>query len=98
MRDVRGNTPAQTPEHMASLWADYRFLDGSLAGLSAGFGVRYMGKSWADTENTVQVPSYTLYDASLSYDLAQVGLQGTEIRLNANNLTDAGRRSLPSAS
>ncbi len=87
-RNVEGNTPAQTPEHMASLWADYRFADGALAGLSAGLGVRYMGKSWADAENTVQVPSYTLYDASLSYDLAQVGLRGTSVRLNANNLTD----------
>jgi len=87
-RNVKGNTPAQTPEHMASLWADYRFTAGGLAGLSAGLGVRYMGKSWADAENTVHVPSYTLYDASLSYDLGQVGMKGTEVRLNANNLTD----------
>ena len=87
-RNVEGNTPAQTPEHMASLWADYRFASGGLAGLSAGLGVRYMGKSWADAENTVHVPSYTLYDASLSYDLAQIGLKGTRLRLNANNLTD----------
>ncbi|MBM7059459.1 TonB-dependent siderophore receptor [Pseudomonas sp. UL073] len=84
--DVKGNTPSQTPEHMASLWADYRFHDGVLAGLGAGAGVRYVGKSWADAENTVHVPSYTLYDASLSYDLAYVGLKGTSLRLNANNL------------
>ena len=88
VRNVKGNTPAQTPEHMASLWVDYRFLEGSLVGLGAGFGVRYMGESWADAENTVHVPSYTLYDASLSYDLSQVGLKGTEVRLNANNLTN----------
>ncbi len=87
-RDVRGNTPTQSPEHMASLWADYRFTGSGFTGLRAGLGVRYMGKSWADAENTVHVPSYTLYDASLSYDLAQVGLKGTEVRLNANNLTD----------
>jgi len=87
-RNVEGNMPAQTPEHMASLWADYRFSHGVFTGLSAGLGVRYMGESWADAENTVHVPSYTLYDASLSYDLAQVGLKGTHVRLNANNLTD----------
>jgi iron complex outermembrane receptor protein len=87
-RNVEGNTPAQTPEQMASLWADYRFASGRLAGLSAGLGVRYMGMTWADAENTEQVPSYTLFDASLGYDLAQVGLKGTEVRLSANNLTD----------
>ncbi|CDZ95175.1 TonB-dependent siderophore receptor [Pseudomonas saudiphocaensis] len=87
-RNVEGNMPAQTPEHMASLWADYRFNHGMLTGLSAGLGVRYMGESWADAENTAHVPSYTLYDASLSYDLTQVGLEGTRVRLNVNNLTD----------
>jgi iron complex outermembrane receptor protein len=86
--DVKGNTPAQAPEHMASLWADYRFDQGALAGLGAGLGVRYVGKSWADAENSVHVPSYTLWDALLSYDLSQVGLQGTSVRLNANNLLD----------
>jgi iron complex outermembrane receptor protein len=86
--DVKGNTPSQTPKHMASLWADYRFNAGGLAGLGLGAGVRYVGKSWADAENTEYVPAYTLYDASVSYDLANVGLKGTSVRLNANNLTD----------
>ncbi|WP_052080933.1 TonB-dependent siderophore receptor [Pseudomonas sp. ML96] len=86
--DVKGNTPAQAPEHMASLWADYRFNQGALTGVGAGLGVRYVGKSWADAENTVHVPSYTLWDALLSYDLAQVGLHGASVRLNANNLLD----------
>lgn len=86
--DVKGNTPSQTPKHMASLWADYRFNDGVLNGLGLGAGVRYVGKSWADAENTEHVPAYTLYDASLSYDLSNVGLKGTSVRLNANNLTN----------
>jgi len=34
------------------------------------------------------VPSYTLFDASVGYDLSQVGLKGTSLRLTANNLTD----------
>ncbi len=86
--DVKGNTPSQTPKHMASLWADYRFDGTGLAGLGVGAGVRYVGKSWADAENTVYVPSYTLYDASVSYDFSEVGLKGTSVRVNANNLTD----------
>ena len=86
--DNRGNTPTQSVRHMASVWADYRFAGGTFDGLSAGAGVRYVGKSWADAENTQRIPSYTLFDASLGYDLAQVGLPGLDVRLNANNLTD----------
>jgi iron complex outermembrane receptor protein len=86
--DNRGNTPPQSAKHMASLWLDYRVLGGSLDGLSSGAGVRYVGKGWADAENTVRVPSYTLFDASVGYDLSKVGLEGVDVRLNANNLTD----------
>jgi len=85
--DNKGNTPTQSVRHMASLWADYRFVD-RLAGLSTGAGIRYVGKSWADAENTQRIPSYTLFDAAIGYDLANVGLPGAEVRLNANNLTD----------
>jgi iron complex outermembrane receptor protein len=86
--DAKGNTPYQTPEQMASLWADYGFRDGLLAGLSIGAGARYVGESEGSDLNDFQVPSYTLFDASVSYDLANVGLQGTSVRVNANNLTD----------
>ncbi len=37
----KGNTPAQVPKHMASLWADYTFFDGPLSGLTLGTGGRY---------------------------------------------------------
>ncbi|WP_179364528.1 ferrichrome porin FhuA, partial [Escherichia coli] len=30
--NYKGNTPAQVPKHMASLWADYTFFDGPLSG------------------------------------------------------------------
>ncbi|WP_313054373.1 TonB-dependent siderophore receptor [Pseudomonas lopnurensis] len=86
--DNKGNTPTQSVRHMASIWADYRFIGDSLEGLSTGAGIRYVGKSWADAENTQRVPSYTLFDASIGYDFARVGLDGVGVRLNANNLTD----------
>lgn len=86
--DAKGNTPYQTPEQMASLWADYGFKQGLLAGLTIGAGVRYVGESEGSDLNDFQVPSYTLFDAAVSYDLANVGLQGTSVRVNANNLTD----------
>lgn len=86
--DAKGNTPPQTPERMASLWADYSFSDGALAGLSVGAGARYVGQSEGSELNDFNVPSYTLFDASVGYDLTQVGLKGTSLRLTANNLTD----------
>ncbi|MBD9400198.1 TonB-dependent siderophore receptor [Pseudomonas sp. PDM11] len=86
--DAKGNTPPQTPERMASLWADYRFSDGALTGLTLGAGARYVGHSEGSELNDFNVPSYTLFDASVGYDLSQVGLKGTSVSLTANNLTD----------
>lgn len=43
----KGNTPAQVPKHMASLWADYTFFDGPLSGLTLGTGGRYTGSNVA---------------------------------------------------
>ena len=84
----RGNTPNAVAENMAALWADYSFARGPLAGLQLGAGVRYFGKSWADAENTLRIPSYTLFDASVAYDLSQLGATGLGLRVNLNNLTD----------
>jgi len=84
----KGNSPTQAPKHMASLWGDYAFNEGALDGLRLGAGVRYVGYSWADAENTMKVPSYTLFDASVGYDLSKVGIKGVDVRVNANNLTN----------
>jgi len=84
----KGNSPTQAPRHMASLWGDYAFNEGALDGLRLGAGVRYVGYSWADAENTMKVPSYTLFDASVGYDLSKVGIKGVDVRVNANNLTN----------
>ncbi|BAP42584.1 TonB-dependent siderophore receptor [Pseudomonas sp. LJDD11] len=84
----KGNSPTQAPRQMASLWGDYRFNQGALDGLRLGAGVRYVGYSWADAENTLKVPAYTLFDASVGYDLGKVGLKGVDVRLNANNLSN----------
>lgn len=84
----QGNTPPQIPKHMASLWGEYGFLSGALANLSVGAGVRYVGGSWADSRNTVRVPSYTIADLSVRYGLGKLGLESTELRVNANNLFD----------
>lgn len=84
----QGHTPNQAPKHMASLWADYGFNAGPLDGLTLGGGARYVGETWADKENTLRVPDYTLVDARIGYDLSRVGLKGLDVSLNANNLLD----------
>ena len=86
--NYKGNTPAQVPKHMASLWGDYTLFDGALSGLTLGTGVRYTGTSKGDPANTFTVGSYTLVDALVRYDLARVGMAGSNVALHVNNLFD----------
>lgn len=72
-----------TPEHKASLFADYTFQTGPLAGLGAGLGVRYMGESFGDGANQWRTPSSTLWDATVHYDFDDWRIQAT-----ASNLFD----------
>lgn len=78
-----GNEMVMTPKHMASAWLDYTVQEGSLAGLGLGGGVRYVGESWGDEDNSIRNPDYTLVDAALRYQWDAVGLA-----LNASNLLD----------
>ncbi|EFA6413538.1 TPA: ferrichrome porin FhuA [Escherichia coli] len=86
--NYKGNTPAQVPKHMASLWADYTFFDGPLSGLTLGTGGRYTGSSYGDPANSFKVGSYTVVDALVRYDLARVGMAGSNVALHVNNLFD----------
>ena len=69
--NYKGNTPAQVPKHMASVWGDYTLFDGPLSGLTLGTGVRYTGSSKGDPANTFTVGSYTVVDALVRYDRAR---------------------------
>ncbi|WP_068827003.1 TonB-dependent siderophore receptor [Pseudomonas sp. BMS12] len=81
----KGKTPSQVADRLASLWATYRFNEGLLNGFAIGAGARYTGETYGDNRETdsLRVPSYTIYDAMISYRLQDVTLQ-----LNANNLAD----------
>ncbi len=51
-----GKTPFIVPEILASISADYTFRgDGWYDGVSIGGGVRYLGSSWVDNQNTLKV-------------------------------------------
>ncbi|TSJ61342.1 TonB-dependent siderophore receptor [Starkeya sp. 3C] len=80
---IIGNEPMLVPNVMASAWADYKFDQGPLKGVSIGGGVRYVGSSWVDDENTLKVPSVTLFDAAIRYDQETWG-----VALNVNNIFD----------
>lgn len=86
------------PEHLASLWAIYSVQDGTFKGLSFGGGVRYVGASESHAleiglvppgfpvvgqEIVVKTPSYTLFDAMVSYETDDWRWQ-----LTAQNLED----------
>ena len=85
-----GNALPQVPDWLASLFVDQRFQSGSLAGLGIGGGVRYTGKSWGDTNNTLLIPDYTLFDLFVRYDfgVADETLDGMSLSVNARNIAD----------
>ncbi|WP_394211422.1 TonB-dependent siderophore receptor [Enterovibrio calviensis] len=70
-----GKTPSQLADVLASAWANYRFLNGPLDGLTIGSGVRYVGESYGDDLEQNTVPSYTLVDATVSYRIDEYKFQ-----------------------
>jgi iron complex outermembrane receptor protein len=63
-----GTVPTAKPREVASLWMDYTFREGWLDGFGFGGGVRYIGSSFADTANTLTVPSVVLGDLAAHYE------------------------------
>jgi iron complex outermembrane receptor protein len=80
--DNAGKRIETVPEHQASLWSKYRFALFGLPGFSAGAGVRYIGSVWDGTD-TIQTPSYALYDAMVA-----VENKNWRFQINGTNLSD----------
>ncbi len=80
---VIGRAPTATPETLATLFADYTIPTGPWAGLGFGGGARYVGRSFADTANTLTVPERVLFDAVVHYNF-----DNWRIALNAQNIAD----------
>lgn len=79
-----GKRPARAPNQLASIWADYTMS----SGLGVSAGVRYVGDQAGDTTNTFEVPSFTLVDAAIYYDVTQGDLKSIAFSLNMSNLLD----------
>ncbi|MCD6005083.1 TonB-dependent siderophore receptor [Halomonas sp. XH26] len=84
----QGNNAIYSPRHQVQLWGHYEANKGWLNGVDVGVGVRHYADIAADRANTETVPDYTLVDATIGYDLSQLGVEGVETRLNVNNLLD----------
>lgn len=85
-----GKQRAAIPEQTASLWVNYLFSEYAFSGMDIGMGVRYIGETQGNNENTFAVPSYTLVDLAVHYDLGRsiFGMEGWQASLNVSNLFD----------
>lgn len=85
--DSQGRRPGTAgPANLANLWISYRIPSGVAKGLGFGFGGNYASEN--KIINTVSqgvfyLPSYTVLNASVSYDRAKF-----RVALKLNNLTD----------
>ncbi|RIH71406.1 ligand-gated channel protein [Vibrio splendidus] len=87
--DLEGTTPIYVPTHAANLWSNYYVYGGALSGTRFSAGARYMGEMEMDATNTQgKVPSYTVVDLSVGYDLGETSetLSGATANLLVNNL------------
>ena len=75
-----GNRPVDVPRRTANLWLSKAINDD----VKAGAGVRYVDARYADMANQNELPSYTVIDATLSWQ----ALRTTTLGLQVNNLFD----------
>jgi catecholate siderophore receptor len=77
---VKGDRPALTPKHSASLWSTYR-LNSSWR---VGSGLNYRGEQNPDGARTKVAEAFTTVDAMAEYALNDSNL----LKLNVSNLTN----------
>jgi len=71
------------PHHTANIWAKYNFSDGILKGLGVGAGSNYVDSRILSLNFNQTIPSYTLFNAALYYNVGKV-----QIQFNMNNITN----------
>ena len=73
-----GKVPPNVAERLANLWLSWNFQPG----WTAMGGLRYVGKRYADSANTLELPSYTTTDLALRWDMNRdttVSLRGYNV-------------------
>jgi catecholate siderophore receptor len=77
---TQGKVPLNTAKDSATLWSTYEVGHG----IEVGGGAIYLGKRFLNNTNTVSVPGYTRWDATIAWRQRRY-----EVRLNVFNLTGA---------
>ena len=87
---IEGNTPVWVPEKQLNTWLTYAPTEGKWVGASFGTGVRYVGQMQLDAANSNTVPSFTLVDLSIGYDLSALSpqWQGASVTFAMSNVFD----------
>jgi len=86
-----GNAPPVTPEHVATLWANYKFDESTaVSGLSLGAGVRFLSETYTDTKNESKNDAVVYLDASASYDFGAIDkkFEGVTAAFAVRNIAD----------
>lgn len=76
----KGKNPVNIPDRVANFWLTYDLTPAWQVGADA----RYVSSVYANTANTMWVPSYTVYGLSIKHDLDA----HTELSARLRNLTD----------
>jgi len=71
------------PNNTANVWLKYNFVSGTLKGLGIGGGSNYVDSRTLSQNLTQTIPSYTLFNAALYYNIGKV-----QVQFNMNNITD----------
>ncbi|WP_238298772.1 TonB-dependent siderophore receptor, partial [Methylobacterium soli] len=88
---LNGNRVSGIPSDTYASFLTYAFPPSSpLRGLQIGGGIRFIGTSFADDQNTVRNTAVTLYDALVAYDFAALDpkYRGFRAQINAYNIFD----------
>lgn len=67
-------------KNSATLWTTYQ----PIQDWTIGGGVSYVGERYVNDDNSLKLPSHTLYDAMIGYQINR----NFELQLNVNNITD----------
>ncbi len=80
---VEGKRPYAVPDHVGNFWISHRLMNGGLKGFGFGCGGNFASSHFYDSANTIKVPGYYKFDATVFYEQKQF-----RIGLKLNNITD----------
>jgi iron complex outermembrane receptor protein len=81
--NLAGKTLVETPA-----WTFAQRYEYKVAGFTFGLGGKYVSSRYITDANDYKVPSYATMDGDISYDLGNVGWEGSYVKLNGWNLTN----------